>query len=599
MATATLGLINYTEINDADSATDWTEFTTPDADVKKEGLNALSGVLRADGEHGWYLAGSPISCAGQHLRMWVNTTNLPYMEDTAGGGYQMSVYDSTNTDYYTIFSSDDYGGGWFNAVVDCALFTTVTPANVIRWGIYANHTTNAKNVINTWVDYFRYMDGYYITGGTSGDKVRLSDVAIADKGTTTLYGYGIVEEYEDTYFSSGEIQIGNGATTTYFEMDGDVLVFTDKPVADGLYKLTADGAGCNLTIKDSTIKASGSGDDNRPDIDMVTGSPNSVSITGSVVNRAGTCSFMSGQTITNNIFNNCEQIIPSGAAMVGSTVKGYEGTTGTGALFYGINADPDGELDAMSFSMGTALTHAIEFGISAPPEMTLRDIDFSGYHVSGAQNDSTLYFPDKGTDTTWTVNLVGCTGNISYTQARGGDTVDLVIDPVTTEITVRDITTASGIQGARVLAWVTDNANWFYNASVGITGTGTTATVAHNSHGLSTGDNIIIEGANEDVYNGAYTITVTGVDEYEYTTNETIGTSPATGTITSTFAILNGTTDAAGEISDTRSFSFNQPILGRVRKATAPPPYYQAGPITGEIDKESGFSLIVQLIQDE
>ena len=68
MATATLGTINLTEIDDADANTDWTEFDVADPDILKEGTNAMSGILRADLDNGYVSKGSPISCSGEHLR---------------------------------------------------------------------------------------------------------------------------------------------------------------------------------------------------------------------------------------------------------------------------------------------------------------------------------------------------------------------------------------------------------------------------------------------------------------------------------------------------------------------------------------------------
>jgi hypothetical protein len=436
MATPTLGLLNHTEIDDADSNTDWTTLDTADPDIKKEGTNAMVGVLRADLDTGEVTKATAISCSGEHLRLWINTINAPYMSNEAGGGYEVYVSDGTNTDYVTVFGSDTYPGGWFNIVVDCALFTTVTAANVDTWGIRANHDSNAKNADNTWVDFVRYSDGYYITGGTSGDKVRLSDIATADKGTTTLYGYGIIESLEGVFFASGEVQLGNGATTTYFEMDGDVLVFTDKPVADGLYAINGNGSGADILIVNSTIKASGTGDDNRPDIDMSTDSPGTVSITDTVFIKCGTFVFASGQTITGNTFNDCQQITPGGADLTDCAVAGYEGTAGTGALLYNVAADPDGELDNMYFEKGTAATHAIQFdATNTPTTITLRGIDFSGYNAVNGNNDSALYFPS--TTKSYTVNLVGCTGDISYRVGSGGS-VSLVTDPLTVTVTVED-----------------------------------------------------------------------------------------------------------------------------------------------------------------
>ncbi len=600
MATATLGLLNHTEIDDADANTSWIGLTTVDTDVKKEGTGSVSGVIRADGDNGYYDDGTPRTSSGKHFRAWVNTTNLPYMETDSGGGYQIFLYDGTNTDYYTIFSSDDYGGGWFNCVIDCSLFTTVTPANVQRWGIYGNHTSNAKNVVNCWLDFLRYTDGYYITGGVSSDPVTLSDVAIADKGTTTLYGYGILEEYEENYFAFGTVQIGNGATATYFEMDGAVLTYTDKPVADGLYTLEGNGSGCDIVINNSTIKASGTGDANRPDIDMSTGSPNSVSITATVFIRGGTITAASGQTWTGNTFTDCQQITAGGADFDGSAVVGYEGTAGTSAFIWNETTDPNGELDNMEFTKGAAATHAIQFGDSIPTTITLTGISFSGYNATDGQNDSTLYFADTGG--TITVNLVGCTGNVSWHSA--GCTVSLVSDPVTVGVTVYDggTTPPTLLSGARVLLYVSEyvsGADFPYQDTVSITGSGTTATVSHTGHGLATNDYVLIRGVtNDDDYNGVHQITYINANSYSYTADDTL-TSPASGTsITATFAFISGTTDGSGYISDSRVVGDDQPVVGWVRKSSGSPLFKQ-GDLVGTVDSTDGLPITITLVRDE
>ena len=600
MATATLGLIGHTEIDDADTNANWTTLTTADPDIRKEGTNSMSGIFRANGSSGYYNDGTARSTSGEHLRLWINTVNTPYMQPESSNGYQVYVSDGTNTDYFVVFGSDTYPGGWFNAVIDCSLFTTVTPANVNEWGLYANHASNAKNAVNTWIDYIRYMDGYYITGGTSGDKVTLSDVATADKGTTTLYGYGIIEETEGVYFASGELQLGNGATTTYFEMDGDVLVYTDKPVADGLYQLNGNGSGADILIVNSTIKASGTGDSNRPDVDMSTDSPGTVSITDTVWIRGGTFLLGSGQTWTGNTFNDCQQITANGADLTDGVVQGYEGTAGTGAILYNVSGDPDGELDNISFTKGTASTHAIQFGTTAPTTMTLRGMTFTGYNASDQQTDSVLYFPDKGTDTTWTVNVVECTGTVSIYKARSGDTVNLVIDPKSLTITVND-PDGDPYQGARVLVEPTSSANFPYNATVSITGSGTTATVTHTAHGLETNDYVIIKGVtNDDDYNGVYQITVSDANTYTYTASGTLGVSPAVGTITATYAMISDTTDVNGEVTNSWSLSANQPFVYKVGVVRTTSPFFKGiENIADTIETTADRDITVQLISDE
>ena len=595
MATATLGTINLTEIDDADANTDWTEFDTADGDIKKEGTNAMSGILRSDLDVGYVDKSTAISCSGEHLRFWINTINVPYMETEANNGYEVYVYDGTNTDYYTFFSSDDYFGGWFNGVVDCSLFTTVTAANVERWGIRCNHTSNAKNATNTWVDFFRYMDGYYVTGGTISDSVRLSDVATADRGTTTLYGYGIVMETEGIYLAYGELQLGNGATTTYFEMDGDVLVFTDQPVADGLYAINGDGSGADILIVGSTIKSAGSASATRFDFDMSTGSPGAVEVTDNVFQRGGDFTFASSQTATGNTYDDCGQITPGGADLSDSVIKNYEGTAGTAAVVYNTAADPSGELDDMVFTKGTAATHAIEFGSSTPSSVTLNRWAVSGYNASDGQNDSVIY---NNTGGALTVSVIDGSGVFSYKNGSGATTT--IVQGVVTEITVKDVNTGSVISGANVLVLAADGTNFPYQDTVTqITGAGTTATVTHTAHGLATGDKVLIYGANEDEYNGTFAITYIGVNSYSYTTTSTVSASPATGTIKATFVFIKGTTDGSGKIDDQRPLpSGDQPIEGWARKSTSSP-YYKESPISDTVDSVTGKSITILLVSDE
>jgi hypothetical protein len=88
------------------------------------------------------------------------------------------------------------------------------------------------------------------------------------------------------------------------------------------------------------------------------------------------------------------------------------------------------------------------------------------------------------------------------------------------------------------------------------------------------------------------------VDNYTYTTNETIGTSPATGTITSTFAFINTTTDGNGQASDSRVVSLDQPIVGWARMSSGSP-YYKQGTVSDTVSSTSGFSATIQLVPDE
>ena len=594
MAYPVLTLLNYTEIDDADANTDWTaNMDTADPDVKKEGTNSMSGILRADNDaEGVSKSSAPTSASDTHIRMWVNTVNVPYIDTEANGGYELYMNDGSTTEYYTIFSSDDYFGGWFNAVVDCNLYTTLSLASVESWGIRAQHHTNAKNAINTWIDYVRYLDGYAITGGTNSNPVTLAEISETDRGTTTLYGYGILLETSGVYLSYGKLQFGNGASNTNIEMDGEVLVFVDAPVADGLYAIDGNGSGTVITIDGSTIKSAGTQTNTRFDFDMSTGSPATATITNNVFQRGGTFTFTTGQDVTGNTFSDCETVTAGGSDMTDCSITGYEGDDDTSALIWNTGTNPDGYLDNMTFEMGTALTHAIEFGTSSATNVTLRGWTTTGYSATNNSSNSTFHV--KNTSGNFNISVVGGTGNFTY-QTEGAN-VTVTQDPVTVKVT--SLTSAGiPISNTRVFAFASGTGPFPVDDTVTISNTNATATVSHSSHGMAAGDKVHIEGGTVDANKGVFGITDVSPGTYSYTMASSPGASP-TGTITSTFVFLNGTTDNNGEISMTRVVPSDQGISGWARKSSASP-LYQQGVIASTVDSADGLNYSTVLIADE
>jgi hypothetical protein len=612
MAAPTLTLINagggtltdgFVGTNaDAESATGWTDFSTLDPDFALEGSNAISGIGRANNEDMYYdNGGAAITAVGKVFRGWFQNVNKAYMGTLAGANpYELLISDGTTDARMPMLGSDTYEGGWAYAFQDMDLVTTgngwsgsPTLANIDRWGWTTGHDSNAKNVINCWADAFRYMDGYYLTGGTSGDKVTLATLWTADMGGATPSAYGIVQRSRGIYFGTGTIQIGNGATTTWFDMTGEVLQFLDTlgdlQISAGLYLISATGSGCDAIISGSVIRGGPSGDASTRVYFDFSDTNHTLTFTNNLIVSGGTAQFASGQTVTGNTFDDCLQITHGGADMDDCTISGYEGTAGTAALLYNVNADPDGEMDGMTFIKGTAATHAIEFGANTPSSVTLRDQTYTGYNASNGNNDSTFY---NNTGGALTINIVGGSGNVTYRNGSGASTT-IVSNPVSLSVHVQDITTQADIVGARVWVPISESGHGYpYQASVTITSSGTTATVSHTGHGLSTNDYVHIAGANESYYNGTFQITVTGVDAYTYTMASST-TSPATGTITATFVVIFGVTDANGDISASYSYTSNQPISGRARYTG-----YQTGAITGSINSVSGLSVTLNMVSD-
>lgn len=69
-------------------------------------------------------------------------------------------------------------------------------------------------------------------------------------------------------------------------------------------------------------------------------------------------------------------------------------------------------------------------------------------------------------------------------------------------------------------------------------------------------------------------------------------------TVSSSGAILSGTTDASGNISASRTFTTATPVKGSVRKSTASP-RFKVFPISGTISTTAGLTINVQMILDE
>ena len=66
--------------------------------------------------------------------------------------------------------------------------------------------------------------------------------------------------------------------------------------------------------------------------------------------------------------------------------------------------------------------------------------------------------------------------------------------------------------------------------TVTATASGTTASVAHSSHGYSNSDTVKVYGANEGDYNGEFVISNVSTNAYDYTMSGSPA-SPATGTL--------------------------------------------------------------------
>lgn len=423
--------------------------------------------------------------------------------------------------------------------------------------------------------------------GEAANYADIDGFAIQNDSISNMWG--LIQVTAGGYLWQGRMQLGSVSNAVDFR-DSNTTVFikwTPK-VTTNFNTIEVLNSGSNVEMTGFTFQV----------LDTTTASRGRFLMTDDADVALDTCTFIDMDTFTFStstntvtidscIFRRCGQV-NQGDADFDSCI--FDSSTAAVTL----SASNIDDIDDCAFTSDGS-NHAIELTSDhAGNSYTLTDCTYSAYaSADGSTGNESIYNNSGGAVT---INIAG--GDTPTIRNGTSASTTLVINPVTLQLTVTDIDTTLPISAARCLVTVSDGVNFPYNASVTVSGSGTTATVTHNSHGYTAGANVNIQGASPDVYNGAYAINITSVDNYTYTTNESIGSSPATGSITATTALINGITNTSGVISDTRSYNNDQDITGRVRMSTSSP-YYKQTPISDTVDKTSGKSINVQMISDE
>ena len=441
MAVPSITLQNSDLLADAESTTGWFGASVGlDAEVFIQGSNSIGGEFRSDLQTQGYANASAPSGAGKTFRGWWNFTFVSFLDTEANGGMEFYMDDGGGAEFRTVAGKDTYQGGWFYVVASVDKFTTLTAANVNTWGFRFNRTAQPRKLRNMYTDYFFYMDGYFVTGGTAVDPVTLSDIGTLD-GNSSL---GLVTNIDGAFFCTGELQIGNGATATDFDMDGNVLIYTDQEVSAGLYRFVIDGTGVNAELRNSLFQSTGTTDDTRFIFDL---SADNFTLTnvGCVLQRAAAISFGSSQTINSWTFTDCFAITTNGATLSECTIND---TASTSAVVVSNLS----QVDACVFT-GDNTSHAVELTSVGTGSMNWNCVTTgyaagsTGSPVTPTSTGNETIFVNVGSGTL-TINVAS--GATVPSIRSAGATVNVVAGQVTFTITVRDINTQAVIPDARV-----------------------------------------------------------------------------------------------------------------------------------------------------
>jgi len=432
--------------------------------------------------------------------------------------------------------------------------------------------------------------------GTSADPDASFTLAVADKGDETDR-LGLIQERSGAFFCSGLHQLGSSTNVVNFTDSNKTLFWNDHPAVTAPFNtLDIQNASSTVDMTNISWKALG------------TKSPGTWTTTDNATVTLTTCNFIDWGTFTFGTnttadtctFLGCDQITHAGATMNNSSVLESSVAAGSGAVSYNLAADPDGEMDGMTFSQGAAAHSAIEFGTSVTSNITLRNIDFTGFGSTDDVNGAVFKF--LATSGNLNLNLVGCTTDGTFSvDDSAGINVTVVINPVTEKVNVKNVG-GDNIQNARVFvetAATIASGEIFEAAVTSLTQSAGTATCTTTGvHGLVTGDKVVIRGAQPDGYNKVATVTVSSTTVFTYTVDSGLS-SPATGTPLVSFVALHGLTDASGNISASRTWTANQDLKGWARKKNTSSPFYKDADIAYTVDSTNGNTINVVLQPDE
>ena len=545
--------------------------------------------------------------SGDAVFVWLKQNNRNLLDTVVNGGIQFVIGSSASDyDHFYVDGSDSDGSdlaGWRNYAIDptqTPSATTGTPVDTTFLGVLfkilgSGSLKGAPNAID--ISYhgreLQITEGFTVAAGT------FAGAASAD----TTNRWGLFTEVAGGYQQHGAFVMGTTATAVDFEdSDRVIAVLDDLFVPAGFNEFEIRNASSTVAWTNITISALGTTSPYLLTLDVGTFTGEGCSFTG-----ASTTTFASTGSMIDSQWKSCDRINLNEADISGSSILTSTVVADEGAIFDDRTTTAltvISELDNCTISIGAASHHAIRFGTGVDDDITLTGIEFTGFSGTADATNATLRF--DATAGTMNVNLINCTvdgaaatsSNVGVDDAAGV-TVTLVINPVTLLVNVKD-NTGVNLQNARVYAKASDGTGDFpFEDSVTITRAGTVATVTHTAHGMNTGEKIKLAGITDKTEdnNGVQTITVTGANTYTYVTTDS-GSTSYTGTITATGVLIEGLTDASGNISFARTFTLDQPFDGFVRKSTASP-RFKTFNIAGTVDNANGATVNVRMILDE
>lgn len=543
--------------------------------------------------------GTPVTfTSGQVALVWHGHGVATALDLYANNGLQVAFIGATIADWkgYAVGGSDTPPfpyGKWVNNPVDPSLTAQTsngTPptggTNIYGIGSIVELTQAVAKGQPHVCDMIRYgrAEARFKDGDLANGYATFSGFATLNDATSARWG--LIQAVQGGYQWKGLMTLGYTAAVDFRDSNLTVFVQDCRKVASTFNK---------IEIRQALSRVDWTG------ISIVCVSPATTASKGSlaVIDNADvnfdfctftdmdTFTFLANSTVLNTIFRRCAQVAVAGGTFTGCT---FDRSTVASAVLAATPANAALISNSDFISDGTG--HAIEITGTAA-NFTLTNNTYTSYAASNGSTGNEAIFVNIASGTPIVISI---TGGDTPTIRTAGVAVT-VQNAVTVKVTVKDANTLVAIPDARVLLEAAAGGNLHAGVAVAITNTTTTANVTHNGHGMATGTVVVIRGVTQDPYNGIYSITNTGTNTYTYTMASDPGAS-ASGSPTVTNVILNDVTNASGILQTTAfNYTANQPVTGKVRKATTGTKY-RTGAITGTITS-AGLDTTILLIADE
>jgi len=389
-----------------------------------------------------------------HIYQWIYATCPGLIDTLSAGGMRISIgtSDTDLMEYYIRGLTEYAAGGWVCEPV--RYDSAVTPSPGRKLGTPGSApssfggellTTDTIKAVNFSVDVCYEGSQIEVTAGDSGTPATL--VALTTYAYDNTRRWGVVLPTAAGADLQGKVYWGTASTACYARDTGKFVSIVNTPHSlTDLTEVIHANASSDQEFLGFTFQAAGT--NNRGKFSILNNAP--VDYTGTIFADIDT--FVAGGT--NSVLDECtflrtNEVTGAGASFLSTNFLTPTVAADSYALLYNETADPNGELDNASFSMGTNDHHAIEFGTSAPTTMTLTGVTFTGFNeTTDDQNNSTLNFLRTSGSTTVNIEGTGTAAASITTKTTGTHTVT-VSGSVPVTITCKD-SNGDGIEGINV-----------------------------------------------------------------------------------------------------------------------------------------------------